>query len=537
MVIVRWIKKNQVGIPSTMGLGPSPLLRKCQARMDRAYQVRAQCSLQLGEEPGPFWVHMAASHLEGPALSHYNSVRARRTAQERTQPSVNPSVSKLVAQRLEVLQVLAAPVEAVALAAAAAMIVAVAGASAPRLAVMTVLRARHRSAAAISPATNAALQTISLVTAPTRISEKPATILIDDGASRNFIARKFIQRHQIVPDSEEVAEVLLADGRKDVPEWRPDRAGKLKKARPHQPEVFPDDLPEGVPCRPPPPPPIIDDLLDKLQGARYFTSLDLQSGYHQIDLDPEETPKTAFRTPVGHYEFTVLPFGLTNAPATFQNVMNDMFSDMIDDFTIIYLDDILVFSKTKEEHEMHYALTHAPVLQIPNYSKPFEVVCDASDYGLGAVLIQDGLHVAFESRKMLPAERNYPGGMCNDSATYVQRCGTCQRVKGQHTKPAVLLQPLPIPEGRVPKAKDFAGALHDKLQAAKRCLAAAQSRQKAWADSHRSAKEFKPGYAKGKFLSQQTCKRAVPNLTRETSKLDPRRPLVGSPARLGNARV
>ncbi len=99
--------------------------------------------------------------------------------------------------------------------------------------------------------------------------------------------------------------------------------------------------------------PRIDDLLDKLQGASYFTSLDLQSGYHQIDMDPKETPKTAFRTPIGHYEFTVLPFGLTNAPATFQNVMNDMFNDMIDDSTIIYLDDILVYSKTKEEHKMH----------------------------------------------------------------------------------------------------------------------------------------------------------------------------------------
>jgi hypothetical protein len=82
--------------------------------------------------------------------------------------------------------------------------------------------------------------------------------------------------------------------------------------------------------------PRIDDLLDKLQNAEFFTSLEMQSGYHQINLDPMETPKTAFCTPVGHYEFTVLPFGLTNAPATFQNVMSDLFSDMIDDFLVIY---------------------------------------------------------------------------------------------------------------------------------------------------------------------------------------------------------
>ena len=88
--------------------------------------------------------------------------------------------------------------------------------------------------------------------------------------------------------------------------------------------------------------PRIDDLLDQLQGS----SLDLTSGYYQTQISPEDVPKTAFSTPFGHYEFKVLSFGLTNAPATFQAVMNDIFGPYIGKFVLVYLDDILVFSKS-----------------------------------------------------------------------------------------------------------------------------------------------------------------------------------------------
>ncbi len=97
--------------------------------------------------------------------------------------------------------------------------------------------------------------------------------------------------------------------------------------------------------------PRIDDLLDRLRGASVFSSLDLQSGYHQVQIADADLPKTAFRTHKGLFEFKVLSFGLTNAPAVFQREMNKVFGHL--PFVLVYLDDILVFSKTPEEHVQH----------------------------------------------------------------------------------------------------------------------------------------------------------------------------------------
>ena len=265
--------------------------------------------------------------------------------------------------------------------------------------------------------------------------------------------------------------------------------------------------------------PRIDDLLDRMHGSKVFSSLDLQSGYHQIRIDPADVPKTAFRTHQGLFEFILLSFGLTNAPAAFQREMNKIFADL--PFVLVYLDDILVHSKDETEHKAHlrqvlnilkmnklyakrskcsffmpsvkflgymisadgvsvdpakidvildwprpkdasevrsflglgnhfkrfvqgysklttplveltktgnvfdfdrnseaqnafehlkHCLTSAPVLALADVNLPFDVICDASGFGCGAVLQQGGRAVAYYSYRMNKHECNYSTG-------------------------------------------------------------------------------------------------------------------------------
>jgi hypothetical protein len=102
--------------------------------------------------------------------------------------------------------------------------------------------------------------------------------------------------------------------------------------------------------------PRIEDLFDQMKGASVFSKIDLRSGYHQLKIQESDIPKTTFRTWYGLYEYIVMSFGLANTPAYFMYLMNKVFMEYLDKFVVVFIDDILVFSKTEEEHENHLRL-------------------------------------------------------------------------------------------------------------------------------------------------------------------------------------
>ena len=114
---------------------------------------------------------------------------------------------------------------------------------------------------------------------------------------------------------------------------------------------------------------LVDDLFDQLRGACVFSKIDLRSGYHQLKIWSTDIPKTTFTTRYGFYEYTVMSFGLTNAPAYFMYSINKVFMEYLDKFIVVFIDDILVFSKNEDEHAKHLRLVLQKLREHKLYAK------------------------------------------------------------------------------------------------------------------------------------------------------------------------
>lgn len=113
----------------------------------------------------------------------------------------------------------------------------------------------------------------------------------------------------------------------------------------------------------------IDDLFNQLKGARVFSKIDLRFGYHQLRIKAKDIPKLAFRTRYGHFEFLVVPFGLTNAPAAFMDLINRVFREFLDRFVVVFINDILIYSKNQLEHEEHLRIVLCRLQEEKLYAK------------------------------------------------------------------------------------------------------------------------------------------------------------------------
>nr|GEU41336.1 putative reverse transcriptase domain, ribonuclease H-like domain, aspartic peptidase domain protein [Tanacetum cinerariifolium] len=141
--------------------------------------------------------------------------------------------------------------------------------------------------------------------------------------------------------------------------------------------------------------PRIDDLFDQLQDSRHFSKINLHSGYHQLRVHEVDVLTTAFRTLYGQFEFMVMPFGLTNAPMVFMDLMNQVCKSYLNKFVIVFINDILIYSKSKEDHEVQLKLVLELVKKEKLFasfprSKDFLVYYNATNQGLGCVLMQRG---------------------------------------------------------------------------------------------------------------------------------------------------
>ncbi|GJT79829.1 putative reverse transcriptase domain-containing protein [Tanacetum coccineum] len=279
----------------------------------------------------------------------------------------------------------------------------------------------------------------NVVTGMFMLNNRYASVLFDSGSDRSFVNTIFSSLLDIKPIKiEDSYEVELADGRIDdavssVARKYVEQGCHLffahvtkKKSKEKRledvpvirdfPEVFPEKLLGLSPPRQKKngsfrmcidyrelnkltvknlyPLPRIDDLFDQLQGSSVYSKIDLRSGYHQLRIKEEDIPITAFRTRYGHFEFQVMPFGLTNAPAVFMDLMNRVCKPYLDKFVIVFIDDILIYSKNDEEHEKHLRIILELLKEEKLYAKFSK--CDFwldSVQFLGHVIDRSGVHV------------------------------------------------------------------------------------------------------------------------------------------------
>jgi hypothetical protein len=172
--------------------------------------------------------------------------------------------------------------------------------------------------------------------------------------------------------------------------------------------------------------PRINDLFDQLEGASVFSKIDLRSGYFQLKIRELDIPKTTFVTRYGSYEYTVMPFGLTNAPSYFMNMMNKVFMEFLDKFVIVFIDNILVYSKSKEEHETHLRAILEKLREHKLYAKFSKCEFWLSEVGfLGHIVTKDG--IAVDPAKVTAVTEWEPPKNVREVHSFLGLAGYCRR--------------------------------------------------------------------------------------------------------------
>jgi hypothetical protein len=247
--------------------------------------------------------------------------------------------------------------------------------------------------------------------------------------------------------------------------------------------------------------PYIDELFDQLQGATVFSKLDLRSGYHQVRIQPDHVPRTAFRTRYGHYQSKVLTFGLTNAPATFMRLMNDVMRPLLDKCVVVFLDDILVYSRNADEHKEHLVQVLELLRKHKLYAKRSKCEFGVNQVEfLGHVVSGYGIHTCADK---VEAIRNWPEPRTvKDVRSFLGLAGYYRRFVRDYAK---IARPLSnLSKAEVPF--DMDGAPREAFEELKRRLIEAPVLRPADPDLPFIVTTDASGYAVGAVLEQEENK-------------------------------